>query len=118
MTDAGTIARALREAGRDGRFQVLGPAPAPFVKLRGEHRAQFFLKGRNRAAMRDAIRRALDALPDLRRRVAIDVDPISVLDGSFRVKKPNSESRKTTEGSEQAVLCLFWMDQAARSAPA
>ncbi len=79
MTDAGTIVRALRESGRDGRFQVLGPAPAPFVKLRGEHRAQFFLKGSRRAAMRDAIHRALDALPDLRRRVAIDVDPMTVL---------------------------------------
>jgi primosomal protein N' (replication factor Y) (superfamily II helicase) len=79
MADAGTIVRALKESGRGGHFQVLGPAPAPFVKLRGEHRAQFFLKGSRRASMRDAIRRALDALPDLRRRVAIDVDPMTVL---------------------------------------
>jgi primosomal protein N' (replication factor Y) len=79
MTDAGTLVRALRESGRGGHFQALGPAPAPFVKLRGEHRAQFFLKGSRRAPMRDAIRRALEALPDLRRRVVIDVDPMSVL---------------------------------------
>ena len=79
MADAGAIVRALREASRSGHFQVLGPAPAPFVKLRGEHRAQFFIKGSRRAAMRDAVRRALDALPELRRRVAIDVDPMTVL---------------------------------------
>ena len=79
MTDAGTIVRALKESARGGHFQILGPAPAPFVKLRGEHRAQFFLKGSRRAPMRDAIRRALAALPDLRRRVAIDVDPMTVL---------------------------------------
>jgi len=79
MTDAGSIVRLLREAGRAGGFQVLGPAPAPFAKLRGEHRAQFFLKGSRRAAMRDAVRRALASLPDLRRRVVIDVDPMSVL---------------------------------------
>jgi primosomal protein N' (replication factor Y) (superfamily II helicase) len=79
MHDAGTIVSALRESGKSGQFAVLGPAPAPFVKLRGEHRAQFFLKGTRRAAMRDAIRRALDAQPDLRRRVIIDVDPMSVL---------------------------------------
>jgi primosomal protein N' (replication factor Y) (superfamily II helicase) len=79
MTDAGVIVRALRECGRDGHFQVLGPAPAPFVKLRGEHRAQFFLKGSRRAGMREAVHRVLDALPDLRRRVAIDVDPMTVL---------------------------------------
>jgi primosomal protein N' (replication factor Y) (superfamily II helicase) len=79
MSDAGTIVQSLRELAREGGFVVLGPAPAPFMKLRGEHRAQFFLKGSRRAAMRDAIRRALDAKPDLRRRVIIDVDPMSVL---------------------------------------
>ena len=79
MHDAGTIVQALRAAGRAGQFIVLGPAPAPFVKLRGEHRAQFFLKGTRRAAMREAIRRALETQPDLRRRVIIDVDPMSVL---------------------------------------
>jgi primosomal protein N' (replication factor Y) len=79
MADARGIVRALREAAGAGRFLVLGPAPAPFVKLRGEHRAQFFVKGAQRAAMRAAIRRALDAMPDVRRRVVIDVDPMTVL---------------------------------------
>jgi primosomal protein N' (replication factor Y) len=79
MEDAGTLVRALRERARDGDFVVLGPAPAPFVKLRGEHRAQFFLKGARRPAMREALREALARRPELRRRVAIDVDPVSVL---------------------------------------
>jgi primosomal protein N' (replication factor Y) (superfamily II helicase) len=79
MADAGSVVRVLREAGRAGGFQVLGPAPAPFAKLRGEHRAQFFLKGSRRASMREAIRRALDGLPNVRRRIVIDVDPMSVL---------------------------------------
>jgi primosomal protein N' (replication factor Y) (superfamily II helicase) len=79
MADAGTLVQSLRESARAGGFVVLGPAPAPFTKLRGEHRAQFFLKGSRRTAMRDAIRRALDSKPDLRRRVIIDVDPMSVL---------------------------------------
>jgi primosomal protein N' len=47
--------------------------------LRGEYRAQVFLKGSQRASMRDAVRAALDDHPDLRRRTAIDVDPLSVL---------------------------------------
>jgi primosomal protein N' (replication factor Y) len=79
MKDAETIVRALRESARSGHFLVLGPAPAPFVKLRGEHRSQFFLKGSRRASMREAVRRALEARPDLRRRVVIDVDPMTVL---------------------------------------
>ncbi len=79
MADANAIVRAVRESAKAGHFVVLGPAPAPFVKLRGEHRAQFFVKGSQRAAMREAVRRALDARPELRRRVVIDVDPMTVL---------------------------------------
>jgi primosomal protein N' (replication factor Y) (superfamily II helicase) len=62
-----------------GRFVVLGPAPAPLTKLRGEHRAQFFLKGTSRAAMRHAIRAALKELPEVARRASVDVDPLAVL---------------------------------------
>ena len=38
-----------------GGFRVLGPAPAPLGRLRGEYRAQFLLKGANRKAMREAL---------------------------------------------------------------
>ena len=76
MSDAHELAGSLR--GQAG-FQVLGPAPAPIARLRGQHRAQLFLKGHHRRAMRDAIVNALDAHPDLRRRVSVDVDPLSML---------------------------------------
>ena len=46
---------------------------------RGEHRVQFFLKGTRRADMRTALKDVLAELPDLRRRVTVDVDPLSVL---------------------------------------
>ncbi|MGH9159280.1 MAG: replication restart helicase PriA [Vicinamibacteraceae bacterium] len=61
------------------RFRVLGPASAPLERLRGQYRVQFFLKGTERRAMRDAVRTALAARPDLRRRATIDVDPWSML---------------------------------------
>ena len=77
MRDAAGLAGALRAAGDS--FQVLGPAVAPISRLRGQHRAQIFLKGRNRRAMRIALRAALDAGPDLGRRVTVDVDPINLL---------------------------------------
>jgi primosomal protein N' (replication factor Y) (superfamily II helicase) len=78
MTDAATLAQHLRRGSEHGRFDVLGPAPAPVAKLRGEHRAQIFLKGGHRAAMREAVVSALAAEPDMRRRVAIDIDPVSM----------------------------------------
>ena len=77
MTDAGTLVQALRQ--KAAGFAVLGPAPAPFVKLRGEHRAQFFIKASRRNSARDALRAVLEAFPDMRRRIAIDVDPMTVL---------------------------------------
>ena len=77
MRDAARVAGRLRAAGPS--FQVLGPAVAPISRLRGQHRAQIFLKGVNRRAMRTALRAALDANPDLGRRVTVDVDPVSLL---------------------------------------
>jgi primosomal protein N' (replication factor Y) len=76
MGAAHQLARGLQPA---QGFLVLGPAPAPLGRLRGEHRVQMFLKGPKRTEMRNALRRALDGLPTLRRRVTVDVDPMTVL---------------------------------------
>ncbi len=77
---ADRIARRLRSVDpRKSRFRVLGPAPAPLGKLRGEHRMQIFLKGPSRAEMRAALRSAVEACRDVRRAVVIDVDPMAVL---------------------------------------
>ena len=79
LTDAATLAQHLRNNADAGRFTVLGPAPAPVAKLRGEYRAQIFLKGSHRASMREAALAALAAEPDMRRRVSLDIDPVSIL---------------------------------------
>ncbi len=79
LGDAATLAQHLRAHADAGRFSVLGPAPAPVAKLRGEYRAQIFLKGSHRASMREAALAAVAAEPELRRRVSIDIDPVSIL---------------------------------------
>lgn len=80
MDDAADLAARLRADGGDGTaFRVLGPAPAPLGRLRGEYRVQFLVKGLNRRRMRDALAAALAARPDLARRTTVDVDPLSVL---------------------------------------
>jgi primosomal protein N' (replication factor Y) len=63
-----------------GRYRLLGPAFAPLARLRQEHRFQILLKGR-RAAMREAVRRALvERFGDVRwPGVAVDVDPVSLM---------------------------------------
>ena len=78
--DAMKAARELANEARDAKgFAILGPAPAPLTKLRGEHRAQFFLKGNNRRIMREALQLALSRKPALSKRVSVDVDPLSML---------------------------------------
>ena len=77
MADAADIVRALRSDGTG--YRVLGPAPAPLSRLKGEHRVQLFLKGTNRGTMRRALLAALATRPDLARRTTVDVDPVSVL---------------------------------------
>jgi primosomal protein N' (replication factor Y) (superfamily II helicase) len=79
MTTAAEIVQRLEPATATAGFTVLGPAPAPLGRLRGEHRVQFFLKGSRRADMRNALRTVLNDMPEVRRRITIDVDPLSVL---------------------------------------
>jgi primosomal protein N' (replication factor Y) len=69
----------LKAVAASGSFTILGPAPAPLVRLRGEHRVQFFLKGAKRADMRHALKAMLAEMPEVRRRMTIDVDPLNVL---------------------------------------
>jgi primosomal protein N' (replication factor Y) (superfamily II helicase) len=78
LEDAGTIASGLRIPGVDA-WRVLGPAQAPLGRLKGEHRAQLFIKGTQRNAMRKALLTVLEGRPDLKRRTIVDVDPMSVL---------------------------------------
>jgi primosomal protein N' (replication factor Y) len=78
LDDASDLVATLRAL--DGEpFRVLGPAPAPLGRLRGEYRVQFLLKSRLRRRMRDALVAALAARPEVARRTTVDVDPLSVL---------------------------------------
>ncbi|HKQ96237.1 MAG TPA: primosomal protein N', partial [Candidatus Polarisedimenticolia bacterium] len=80
-TRAGACAATLRRLGIDG-LAVLGPAPAPLERLRGEYRVQVMLKGARRAVVRLGVEAAVEHLeragmrPD---QVTLDVDPVTTL---------------------------------------
>jgi len=86
LAQAKTIAHELRNAlvKTNGAHtcRILGPAPAPFARLRGEHRVQLLVKARGRKQMRAVIDAALKALEkgghDLRS-VTLEVDPVSMM---------------------------------------
>ena len=77
MGDAHDLVSRMRH--RHAHGQVVGPAPAAMAKLNDEYRAQFFIKGPQRRPMRLALLSALEERPELKRRVIVDVDPMSVL---------------------------------------
>src|SRR5262249_16620831 len=80
MDDATDLAQRVRQQTSDRRdIGILGPAPPPLGKLRGEYRAQLLLKSANRRRMREALQAVLAERPDLQRRVIVDIDPLSVL---------------------------------------
>jgi primosomal protein N' (replication factor Y) (superfamily II helicase) len=83
---ARTIAQELREhlneANREHACRILGPAPAPFARLRGEHRIQLLIKSRNRKQMRAIIDQALKSFEGAgndSRSVTMEVDPVSMM---------------------------------------
>ncbi|NPV71678.1 MAG: primosomal protein N' [Firmicutes bacterium] len=75
-------ARHLRTHGGGG-FELLGPGPAPFPKLRGWSRWQMLMKGPSRIVLAEAARGLSQALERkvraARSRLTVDVDPVSML---------------------------------------
>ena len=76
------LRKALNEANSNRDCRVLGPAPAPFARLRGEHRIQFLIKSRSRKRLRQLIDTTLAAAnfssADLRS-VNVEIDPVSMM---------------------------------------
>jgi primosomal protein N' (replication factor Y) len=82
LATAQQLKKALTDANRDHACRILGPAPAPFGRLRGEHRIQLLVKSRGRKQMRAVIDQALTEMEkagqDLRA-VSLEIDPVSMM---------------------------------------
>jgi len=75
---AGQLRAALSDQQTDAR--VLGPAPAPFARLRGKYRFQIQVQGPDGDALRSAVRRATAELrPPEDVQWIVDVDPMDML---------------------------------------
>jgi primosomal protein N' (replication factor Y) len=83
---AGSIAQELRnhlnQANREHTCRILGPAPAPFARLRDEYRIQLLIKSRSRKQMRAVIDEALKNFEEAgndSRSVTLEIDPVSMM---------------------------------------
>jgi len=86
--DAVDAALAEREATRlaalarslaSPAISILGPAPAPLARLRNRYRFRFMVRGNDRAALRKVLLGLARSKPRGDVRVAIDIDPLSML---------------------------------------
>ena len=79
---AAELKRALEEANTDRACRILGPAPAPLARLRGEHRIQLLIKSRSRPRLREVIDLATASAQergaDLRS-VNLEIDPVNLM---------------------------------------
>ncbi|HEU5240340.1 MAG TPA: hypothetical protein VFU37_24605, partial [Pyrinomonadaceae bacterium] len=85
-TRARSIAQELRnhlnQANREHAARILGPAPAPFARLRGEYRVQLLIKSRSRKQMRAVIDQAMKGFEGAgndARAVTLEIDPVSMM---------------------------------------
>jgi primosomal protein N' (replication factor Y) len=82
LRTAQQLRNALNDANREHSCRILGPAPAPFARLRGEHRIQLLVKSRSRKQMRAVIDEAMKKFEDAggdARLVTLEIDPVSMM---------------------------------------
>jgi primosomal protein N' (replication factor Y) len=81
-TTALDLRKQLDQANQERDCRVLGPAPAPLARLKGEHRIQLLIKSRSRRRLRQLIDSAVAGVTGPghpARSINIEIDPISIM---------------------------------------
>lgn len=79
---ASELAQRIKAADHERLLKVLGPAPAPLARLKGEHRLQVLIKTRYRRQAREALDAAMIGLKEANldlKMVSIEVDPVNLM---------------------------------------
>ncbi len=80
--NAAILRECLHKADAERMCRILGVAPAPLARLKGEHRLQILIKARNRAKLRETLDFALadaqEKFCDLRI-VNVEIDPVNLM---------------------------------------
>jgi primosomal protein N' (replication factor Y) len=80
--DSLELRKHLDAANTERKCRVLGPAPAPLSRLKGEHRFQLLIKSRSRKHLREVADAAMKAAADggmNLRTVNLEIDPVSIM---------------------------------------
>jgi primosomal protein N' (replication factor Y) len=83
QTTGALLREALDRSNSERGVRVLGPAPAPLARLRGEHRMQILLKSRSRPRLRTLIEMALGEAASTPGcdvgSVNVEIDPVNLM---------------------------------------
>lgn len=80
--DAMELRKELDLANQERNCRILGPAPAPLARLKGEHRIQLLVKSHSRRSLRKVIDAALEAVAQRGtnlRSINLEIDPVSIM---------------------------------------
>jgi primosomal protein N' (replication factor Y) (superfamily II helicase) len=80
--DALALRRELDLANKERSCRILGPAPAPLSRLKGEHRIQLLVKSRSRRQLRNVVDAALTSITNQGvnlRSINLEIDPVSMM---------------------------------------
>lgn len=78
-SDSLELRKQLDLANQDRKCRILGPAPAPLSRLKGEHRFQLLIKSRSRKNLREVADAALKAVTINLRSINLEIDPVSIM---------------------------------------
>jgi primosomal protein N' (replication factor Y) len=81
-SDAVGLRKEMDLANRNRTCRVLGPAPAPLARLKGEHRMQLLVKSQSRRQLRYVVDQALATAANRGlnlRSVNLEIDPVSLM---------------------------------------
>jgi len=81
-SEAVELRKELDRANSERSARILGPAPAPLARLKGEYRVQLLIKCRNRHQLRKIIDDALKSLNERNvslRSINVEIDPVSIM---------------------------------------
>ena len=80
--DSLELRKQLDAANEQRKCRILGPAPAPLARLKGEHRFQLLLKSRSRRTLREVADAALKSGSSSGlnlRSINLEIDPVSIM---------------------------------------
>ena len=78
-SDSLELRKQLDLANQERKCRILGPAPAPLSRLKGEHRFQLLIKSRSRKHLREVADTAMKAVEINPRSINLEIDPVSIM---------------------------------------